>query len=128
MELTYPVQRYIEDNINLIENDELSLFFYGAIFALNTSDSENLVNILTDVLNIDPKEAIKSALVDWCRDNVALNYRGKIAVSKLLQNVPRFGYTYPEFFILFRDAVKTAYPNKVVLPDRYGVAYVVEKI
>ena len=59
MELSYPVQRFIEDNIVLIEEDELSLFFYTSLFSLTNEHSKELFKVFTDVLNIVPEEAIK---------------------------------------------------------------------
>lgn len=127
VELTYPVQRFIEDNITLIEEDELSLFFYLSLFALTNQHSEELIKVFTDVLNINPEQAIKDALVDWCKDNVALGTRKKVGVSQLLHNIPKFGYEPIKFRIMFIDAVKTAHPNKTCSPDNYGIEYIVEK-
>ena len=127
LELTYPVQRFIEDNITLIEENELSLFFYSSLFSLTNQHSEELFKVFTDVLNINPEPAIKAALVEWCEDNVALGIRKKVGVSQLLKNIPKFGYDSLKFRWMFIDAVKTAYPNKTVLPDSYGIEYIVEK-
>ena len=127
MSLSYPVQRFIEDNIILIEEDDLTLFFYNALFALTNQHSEELSDIITKVLNIKPEQAIKDALVYWCEDNIVLKHRKNISVSRLLQNVPRFGYTFVEFRSMFVEALKEAYPNKTTRVDNYGIEFVVEK-
>ena len=127
LELSYPVQRFIEDKIVLIEEDDLSLFFYNSLFSLTNQHSEELFKVFTDVLNINPEEAIKDALVDWCKDNVALQTRKKVGLSQLMKNIPRFGYDPLTFRLMFIDAIKTAYPNKTCLPDSYGIEYIVEK-
>ena len=126
-ELSYPVKNFIENNVVLLEEGDVDLFFYHAMFALTTNHSEVLVNIVKDILNIDPEEYIKAALIEWAKDNIALQYRSNIQLSKFLQNVPRFGYDFMTFRNMFVEALKVAYPNKTVLPDRYGVEYIVEK-
>lgn len=127
MKLHYAVQRFIEDNIALIDEQEFSLFFYLSMFTLSTEYSRELVDIFNNTLNIDPTEYIKHALVDWCKDSVALQTRKKLSVSKLTEKIPHFNFDITTFRKMFIDAVKTAYPNKTVLPDSYGIEYVVEK-
>ena len=127
MKLSYPVQRFIEDNIVLIEEDELSLFFYNSLFSLTNEHSKELFKVFTDVLNINPEEAIKDALVDWCKDNVALQTRKKVGLSQLMKNIPRFGYEPLKFRWMVIDAIRIAYPNKTILPDSYGIEYIVER-
>ena len=127
MELTYPVKRFIEDNITLIEENELSFFFYLSFFSLTNQHSEELFKVFTDVLNINPEPAIKKALVEWCEDIVSLKHRKKVQLSSLQQMLPKFGYDSLTFRWMLVDAIKTAYPNKTISPDSYGIEYVVEK-
>ena len=127
MQLRKPVKAFIENNIILIEENDLELFFYNALFALTDTHSEELVNVFTNILNINPEQAIKDALVDWCKDNVALRTRKKVQVSPLQQMLPNFGYDSSKFRWMFIDAVKTAYPNKTLSVDSYGIEYIVEK-
>ena len=127
MELSYPVQRFIEDNIVNIEQGKWAELFYYAMFALTSPQSAELFSVVDEVLNIDPSSAIEDALIMWCKDNVALRYDRKVAVSKVMQNIPHFGLGYATLRLMFYAAVKTAYPNKTVLPDSYGIEYVVEK-
>ena len=125
--LSQPVKRYIEDNISLLDNGKYRLFFYGALFALPPTYGKELATVCRDVLGIDTDLAIQEALVDWCTDNVALHHYKKVGVSQLLKLLPNFGYDSLTFRSMFIDAVKTAYPNKTVLPDSYGIEYIVEK-
>ena len=127
MALTYPVQKFIEDNVVLLEENDLTLFFYNAFFTLTNQHSTELAHAIKDVLNIDIEPAIREALIDWAKDNVALHHRKSVSVSKLLQNVPRFGYDFMSFRNMFLDAAKVAYPNKVLRPDAYGIEYLVER-
>ena len=128
MNLSYPVKRFIEDNIVLIEEEEYSLFFYLSMFALNTEYSKELVYVFKDILSIDPEPHLIRAIVDWCKDCVALQHRNKVSVTKLLEKIPHFDYDKITFRKMFTAAVETAYPNKTCLPDSYGIEYVVEKI
>lgn len=127
MQLSEPVKAFIENNIILIEENDLELFFYNALFALHTDGSAELVSILRSTLGIDPEPAIKAALVEWCKDSVALQHRNKISVSNLLKLIPKFDYDMMTFRHMFIEAVKTAYPNKTLSPDNYGIEYIVEK-
>ena len=127
MLLSEPVKAFIENNIILIEENDLPLVFYNAMFTLPTSMTIELVNVFKYTLQIDPEPAIKTALVEWYKDSVALRHRKKLSVSKLLNLVPKFGYDNLTFRRMFIDAVKTAYPNKTCLPDSYGIEYIVEK-
>lgn len=127
MQLSEPVKAFIENNIILLEENDLELFFYNALFALHTPTSAELVSVLKSTVGIDPEPAIKASLVEWCKDSVALQYRKKVSLSKILNLIPKFGYDYPTFRQMFVDAVKTAYPNKTCSPDSYGIEYIVEK-
>ena len=127
MELTFPVKRFIEDNVALLEEEEYSLFFYLALFNLPPTYGKELVSICKNILNIDADIAIQDALVDWCKDSVALQHRKKILLSSLQQMLPNFGYDSLKFRCMILDAVKKAYPNKTCLPDSYGIEYIVEK-
>lgn len=127
MILTLPVKLFIEDHIKLLEEKEYALFFYLALFNLPATYGKELVQICKELLNIDTDAAIKDALVDWCKDNIALQHRKKLSVSNLLKLVPNFGYDSWTFRQMFIEAVKIAYPNKTVSPDSYGIEYIVEK-
>ena len=128
LELTFPVKRFIEDNISLIEQNELTLFCYNAMFSLKSEDTAELVEILRRTLDISLEQSINDALVYWCMDNVALKHRDKVQLSKLIIKLPRFGYENVLFRNMVVNAIKTAYPNKTCLPDSYGIEYIVEKI
>ena len=127
MQLSAPVKAFIENNIILIEENDLELFFYNALFGLHTPGTAELVSIVRSTLDIDPEPAIKAALVEWCKDSVALQHRKKVSLGNLLKLVPKFDYDMTTFRHLFVEAVKTAYPNKTLLPDNYGIEYIVEK-
>ena len=127
MQLSEPVKAFIENNIILIEENDLELFFYNVLFALHTPTSAELVSVIRSTLGIDPEPAIKAALIEWCRDSIALQHRKKLSVSKLLNLIPKFDYDVTTFRCMFIDAVKTAYPNKTCSPDSYGIEYIVEK-
>lgn len=127
MQLSVPVKRFIEDNVVLLEEEEYTLFFYLALFNLPHGYGEELISICKYVLNVDTDTALQNAMVVWCKDDVALKHRKKVQLNSLQQILPDFGYNSSTFRRMLVDAIKTAYPNKTVLPDSYGIEYVVEK-
>ena len=127
LELSYPVQRFIEDNISLLEEEEYTLFFYLTLFNLPNVYGKELVEICKNVLGIDTDTAIQGALVNWCKDNVALKSRKKVGLSQLLRTIPNFGFDSLKFRWMLVDAIKIAYPNKTISPDSYGIEYIEEK-
>lgn len=123
------VKDFIEKNILTLEEGDIILFLYIASFQLNEQD----VNTLCDYLNtasIEYKEQIPDVIEELVKDNVAMQYRSKIKLSNIIDNIPKFNITDPlQFRKIVVDAITKVYPNKIILPSRYsGIEYVEEKI
>ena len=122
------VRNFIEKNILALEEEDIVVFLYLASVQLGRED----VNILCDYLDtagIEYKEHVTSVIEELVKDNVGLQYRGKVKLSDVVNAVPQFNYTnHTEFRNTVADAIRKVYPNKVVLPDSYGIEYVMERI
>ena len=122
------VRNFIEKNILALEDEDIVLFLYLASVQLSRQD----VNILCDYLDtagIEYKEHVTSVIEELVKDNVALQYRRKTKLSDIVNVIPQFNYTnHTEFRNTVANAIRKVYPNKVVLPDSYGIEYVMERI
>ena len=122
------VKNFIEKNILALEEEDIVLFLYLASIQLSKQDV-NILCAYLDTAGIEYKEHVTSVIEELVKDNVALQYRGKVKLSDVVNAVPQFNYTnHTEFRNTVADAIRKVYPNKVVLPDRYGLEYVMEKI
>ena len=121
------VKNFIEKNILALEED-IVLFLYLAAIQLSKQD----INILCDYLDtasIEYKEHVPSVIEKLVKDDVALQYRGKVRLSELVSALPQFNYTdYTKFRNTVTNAIRKVYPNKICLPDSYGIEYIVERI
>ena len=122
------IRDFIEKNILALEDEDIVLFLHLASVQLSRED----VNILCDYLdtaNIEYKQHVHSVIEELVKDNFALQYRRKTQLSDIVQDIPLFNYTdRTEFRNTVANAIREVYPNKVVLPDRYGIEYVMERI
>jgi hypothetical protein len=122
------VRNFIEKNILALEEENISLFLYLASVQLSKED----VNILCDYLNtagIEYTEYVPSVIEELVKDSVALQYRRKTKLSDIVNYIPQFNYTdHAEFTRAVSNAIRKVYPNKVVLPDIYGITYVMERV
>lgn len=122
------VKNFIEKNIIALEEEDIELFLYLASIQLSKQD----VNILCDYLDtagIEYTEHVPAVIEELVKDNIALKYRRKTKLSDIADYIPQFNYTdYTEFRNTVATAIKKVYPNKVVLPNSYGIEYVMEKI
>lgn len=123
------VKNFIEKNIIALEEDDIALFLYLASVQLEKQDVDILCSYLY-IAGIDYRKYIDTAIKDIVKDNVAMQYRAKIKLSTLIDNIPKFNITDPlQFRKIVVDAITKVYPNKIILPDRYsGIEYVIEKI
>ena len=122
------IKNFIENNILALEEEDIVLFLYLAFVQLSKED----VNVLCDYFDtagIEYKEHVPAVLEELVKDNVALQLRRKVRLSAVVDQLPHFNYeNYTEFRNAVADAIRKAFPNKVVLPDSYGIEYVMEKI
>lgn len=122
------VRDFIEKNIVALEEEDVVLFLYLASVRLSRQD----VNILCDYLDtagIEYKDYIPAVIEELVKDNIALKYRRKTKLSDIVDYIPQFNYIdYTEFRNTVATAITRAFPNKVVLPDSYGIEYVLERI
>ena len=126
--MTDSLQKFIEDHIQDIREGEYGLLCYQALMQhLVSADSKQLYDILKDVFHVDAEAALKQGIIEWCKDNIALLHRRKIAVTKLTTIVPHFGIDGYKFRQLFIDCCLTAYPNKKLSADSYGIDYFEER-
>lgn len=123
-----PVKNFIEKNILALEDEDIELFLYLASVQL----SRYYVNILCkylDTAGIEYKEHIPAVIEELVKDNVALQLRPKVKLSAVVDSIPYFNHEkYADFRDAVADAVKKVYPNKVILPDSYGIEYIMETI
>lgn len=130
MKLLYPIQRFIEDNINLLEEGKLAEFLYQSMFALTSSHTRTLFH---DVLKeIYSEEQLLSQLQDaytyWFQDHSLLQVKeSRIRLSSLIKEISSFGLPYPEFELMIVNALKKACPNKTIVADSFGIEWVQEK-
>ena len=122
------VKNFIEKNILALEEEDIVLFLYLASIQLNKQD----VNVLCDYLDaagIEYTEHVPAVIEELVKDDVALQYRRKVQLSSLVYNLPEFNYTdYTKFRNTVADAIRKVYPNKVILPDSYGIEYIMDRI
>ena len=122
------VKNFIEKNILALEEEDIVFFLYLASVRLSRQD----VNILCDYLDaagIEYKEHVSSVIEELVKDNIALQHRAKVKLFAIVDVLPKFNYTtYIEFREIVVNAIRKVYPNKVVLPDSYGIEYVRERI
>ena len=122
------VRNFIEKNIIALEEEDIVLFLYLASVQLNKQD----VNILCEYLDtakIEYREHVPSVIEELVKDDVGLHYRRKVTLSSIVDVLPEFNYTtYTDFRNTVANAIRKVYPNKVVLPDSYGIEYVMERI
>ena len=122
------VKHFIEKNILALEEEDIVLFLYLASVQLRRED----VNILCDYLDtagIEYKEHVPAVIEELVRDNVGLRYSHKIRLSEVVDRLPQFNYTnYLEFRNVVVNAVRKVYTNKIILPDSYGIEFIMERI
>lgn len=122
------VKNFIEKNILALEEEDIVLFLYLASVQLSRQDVNILCGYL-DTAKIEYKKHVPAVIEEIVKDNIALQYRGKVKLSNVVNAVPQFNYTDSiEFRNTVANAIRKVYPNKVVLPDSYGIEYVMEKI
>ena len=122
------VRDFIEKNILALEEEDIVLFLYLASVQLTREDANILCSYL-DTAGIDYKHYIPAVIEELVKDNIALKYRRKTKLSDIVDYLPHFNYTnYTEFRNTVSDVIRKAFPNKVVLPDSYGIEYVMERI
>ena len=122
------VRDFIEKNILALEEDDIVLFLYLASVQLSKQDVNVLCEYL-DTAKIEYKEHVPAVIEELVKDDVALKYRGKVKLSDVVNALPQFNYTnHTEFRNTVANAIRKVYPNKVVLPDNYGIEYVMERI
>lgn len=122
------VKNFIEKNILALEEEDIVLFLYLAFVQLSKQDVDVLCDYL-DTAGIEYKEHVPSVIEHLLKDSVALHYRRKVQLSTLVDTLPHFNYEdYTEFRNTVVNAIRKVYPNKVVLPDSYGIEYVIERI
>ena len=122
------VKNFIEKNILALEEEDIVLFLYLASIQLSKQDVNTLCDYL-DTAKIEHKEYVPAVVEELVKDNVALQHRAKVKLFAIVDVLPKFNYTtYIEFREIVVDAIRKVYPNKVVLPDSYGIEYVKERI
>ena len=122
------VKNFIEKNIIALEEENIVLFLYIASVQLRRGD----VNILCEYLDtagIDYKAHIPAVIEELVKDNVGLRYNRKVRLAEVVDRLPQFNYRdYTEFRNIVANAVRKVYTNKVILPDSYGIEFIMEKI
>ena len=122
------VRNFIEKNILALEEEDIVLFLYLAAVQLSRQD----VNILCEYLDtagIEYKEHVPSVIEELVKDNVGLRYNRKVRLSEVVDRLPQFNYKdYTEFRNTVANAVRKVYTNKIILPDSYGIEFIMERI
>lgn len=122
------VKNFIEKNIIALEEGDIVLFLYLASVQLTREDANILCDYL-DTAGIEYKEYIPAVIEELVKDNIALKYRRKTKLSDIADYIPQFNYTdHTEFRNTVATAIRKAFPNKFVLPDSYGIEYIMERI
>ena len=122
------VKYFIEKNILALEDEDIVMFLYLASVQLSKQDADILCDYL-DTASIDYKDYIPAVIEELVKDSVGLQLRSKVQLSTIVNTFPTFNYTdYTEFRNTVANAIRKVYPNKVVLPDSYGIEYVMERI
>lgn len=121
------IKNFIEKNIIALEEEDIVLFLYLASIQLSKQDVSVLCDYL-DAAGIEYTEHVPAVIEELVKDDVALQYRRKVQLSTLVDDLPHFNYKdYTEFRNTVANAVTKAYPNKILSPDSYGIEYIVEK-
>ena len=82
-----------------------------------------------NILALEEEDIVLFLYLAFVQLSVALHYRRKVQLSTLVDTLPHFNYKdYTEFRNTVVNAIRKVYPNKVVLPDSYGIEYVIERI
>lgn len=122
------VRDFIEKNILALEEEDTVLFLYLAAVQLSNQDVDILCDYL-DTADIDYKDLIPAVIEELVKDNVGLQLRPKIKLTDVVNVMPRFNKVKDaEFRNTVANAIRKVCPNKVVLPDSYGIEYVMERI
>ena len=122
------IKDFIEKNILALEDEDIELFLYLASIQLSSQDV-NILCAYLDTAKIEYKEHIPAVIEELVKDNVALQYRRKTKLSDIIYYIPQFNNTdHTEFRNTVANAIRKVYPNKVVLPDSYGITYVMERV
>ena len=122
------IKDFIEKNILALEEEDIVLFLYLAAVRLTRQDANILCSYL-DTAGINYKAYVPAGIEELVKDNVALQLRRKVRLSAVVDQLPHFNYeNYTEFRNTVADAIRKVYPNKVVLPDSYGIEYVMERV
>ena len=121
------VRDFIENNILALEED-IELFLYLASVQLSIQDVNTLCSYL-DTAKIEYEKHVPAVIENLVRENVALQRRRKVNFTGLVNALPSFNSKdYAEFSKSVADAVRKVYPNKVILPNIYGITYVMERV
>lgn len=122
------IKDFIEKNILALEEEDIVLFLYLASVQLSKQD----VNVLCDYLDtagIEYKEHVPAIFEELVKDNVGLQLRPKVRLSAVVDQLPHFNYeNYSDFRNAVANAIRKVYTNKTILPDSYGIEYVMERI
>ena len=122
------VKNFIEKNILALEEEDIVLFLYIASVQLSREDV-NILCAYLDKAGIDYREYVTSVIEELVKDNVGLQLRRKVKLSDIVNVIPQFNYTdHTQFRNTVANAIRKVYPNKVVLPNNYGIEYVMERI
>ena len=123
------VKNFIEKNILALEDEGIELFLYLACVQLSRQDVNILCSYL-DAVDIEYKKHVPAVIEEVVKDNVAMQYRSKIKLSNIIDNMPKFNITdHLQVRKIVKDAITRVYPNKIILPDRYsGIEYVMERV
>lgn len=121
------IKNFIENNILALEDEDIVSFLYVASVQLSREDV-NILCAYLDTAGIEYKEHVPAVIEELVKDSVTLQYRRKTKLSDIVNYIPQFNYTnHTEFRNTVSNAIRKVYPNKVVLPDSYGIEYVMER-
>lgn len=122
------IKQFIEKNIRTLEDEGIVMFLYVASVQLSGQGVNTLCEYL-DSAKIEYKEYIPAIIEELVKDNFALTFRQKVTLTSVIDQLPKFNYTdYTAFRNIVASAIRKVYPDKVVLPDRYGIEYVMERV
>ena len=123
------VKDFIENNIVTLDEGNIDLFLYLASMQLNKQDVNILCSFL-DIAKIEYKSRIPMVVEEILKDNIALQYRGRIKLSDIINSIPQFNITdHPQVRKIVKDAITKVYPDRFILPDKFtGIEYVREKL
>lgn len=122
------VKQFIEKNILALEDEGIVLFLYLAAIQLRRRDV-NILCAYLDTAKVEYKEHVPAVIEELVKDDAELQRKQKVSLTFVVDQLPNFHYTnYLEFRNVVVNAIKKVYPNKVVLPNNYGIEYVMERI